>query len=90
MDRQVKIGDLVESLAGRDKGHVFLVTQVNNGRVTVVDGKVHSVTKPKVKNPKHLKQLNAVSLNSIAVEINGERPVGNERLYKQIKAVKKQ
>ena len=88
MNRQIKIGDLVISLAGRDKGATLLVTQINGDRATVVDGKVHKITKPKVKNPKHLKKLNAVSLTSIAVEINGGKPVGNERLAKQIKAVK--
>ena len=87
MNNQIKQGDLVYSLAGRDKGKFFIVIAVSESKVKVVDGKTRKVNKPKVKNPKHLKKVNAVSLNSIAVEINGEKPVGNERVYKQIKAV---
>ena len=50
----MKIGQIVYSKAGRDKGYVLTV--ISNGKlgVFVVDGKERPLERPKLKNPKHL------------------------------------
>ncbi|MDR0859061.1 MAG: KOW domain-containing RNA-binding protein [Oscillospiraceae bacterium] len=48
---------LCRSLAGRDKGTLYLKVGESPGRVLVVDGKYHKLAKPKAKNPKHLQLL---------------------------------
>ena len=53
---ELKVGDVVLSKMGRDQGRYFLVTSVVNGDyVTVADGEVRKVAKPKLKKKKHLK-----------------------------------
>lgn len=48
-------GLLVTSLAGRDRGALYVVIQVlAPGRVAVADGRIRGVTRPKIKNVKHL------------------------------------
>ena len=53
---EIKVGDVVLSRMGRDQGRYFLVTSVvNSDYVTVADGEVRKVGKPKLKKKKHLK-----------------------------------
>lgn len=49
-------GQLVTSIAGRDRGQLYLVCSVlQNGFVLVTDGHKRPVARPKRKNPRHLK-----------------------------------
>ncbi len=50
-------GDVVKSLKGRDKGHIYAVIRVENGMVYLADGRGRKVEKPKKKNEKHLEVL---------------------------------
>lgn len=50
----MKIGQIVYSKAGRDKGKVLSVILGDNSKVFVVDGKERPLERPKLKNPKHL------------------------------------
>ena len=50
----MKIGQIVFSKAGRDKGKVLSVISSDNSGVYVVDGKERPLERPKLKNPKHL------------------------------------
>ena len=88
MENQVKSGDLVLSLTGRDKGNCFLVLSAENGLVQMVDGKVHKIQKPKEKNIKHIKLILTAGLNEYADKIKRGLLVGNKRLYQLIKAEK--
>ncbi len=54
----MKIGQIVYSNAGRDKGKVLVVISSNNSGVFVVDGKERPLQRPKLKNPKHLNLTN--------------------------------
>ncbi|MEW5783724.1 MAG: KOW domain-containing RNA-binding protein [Bacillota bacterium] len=54
---QLKPGQLVRSLAGRDKGEHYLVIAVADpGRVLVVDGRRRTMARPKKKNTAHLQR----------------------------------
>ena len=50
----MKIGQIVYSKAGRDKGKVLAVIAFNGTEFFVVDGKERPLERPKLKNPKHL------------------------------------
>ena len=53
-----KIGDIVESKLGHDKTKKYIIFEVINDRfLMVVNGKIRSLDKPKIKNVKHLKYL---------------------------------
>ena len=84
----VSVGDLVISIAGRDKGKIFLVIQSENGKSLIVDGKIRKVNKPKIKNNKHLKKLFLANFNELAERIKRGESVGNQRVYRTIKAEK--
>ena len=50
----MKIGQIVYSKAGRDKGKALSVISSNDSKIFVVDGKERPLERPKLKNPKHL------------------------------------
>ena len=53
--RDLKIGQLVKSKAGRDKGRVFLICRVLDDQfVLVCDGDLRKLNNPKKKKVKHL------------------------------------
>ncbi|MBM7853848.1 ribosomal protein L14E/L6E/L27E [Desulfohalotomaculum tongense] len=57
-DVDFKVGQLVCSTAGRDKGKLYLVIgSAEDNRVWVADGSVRRVENPKKKNIKHLRKL---------------------------------
>ena len=88
MINPVNVGDLVISIAGRDKGKIFLVIKSENDKSLVVDGKTRKVNKPKIKNNKHLKKLLSANLHEFAERIKRGESVGNQRVYRTIKAEK--
>ncbi len=50
---------MVRSLAGHDKGWLYLVLRVEAGFVWVADGKHHTLAQPKKKSLKHLAPMGA-------------------------------
>ena len=86
MDKKVIAGDLVVSLAGRDKGKVLLVVKVENEYAYLVDGKYRKVGNPKKKKIKHTQSILVANFNDIAIKIQRGEPVGNERISRLIKA----
>ena len=58
-----EIGQLVFSKAGRDKGHYYLIYDLDyvNGRVFLIDGRKRNFENPKIKNPLHLQKTNTVN-----------------------------
>lgn len=51
---ELKIGSVVISKAGRDKGKFLVIKEIDNNGVYVCDGKERPVERPKKKNPLHL------------------------------------
>ena len=85
MKEKFSVGNVVISVAGRDKGRTYLVVSVNEHKVLVVDGRARKVNNPKRKNVKHLKMV-SVATNKLAIRIQNGESVGNERVYRAIKA----
>ena len=58
--KDLKIGQIVRSKAGRDKTRHLAVVGFLPGRVLVADGRRHLLADPKPKNPAHLARTNTV------------------------------
>ena len=87
METDFKIGDVVQSISGHDQNRLFIVVSIDkNGYLAIIDGRYREKSKPKLKNPKHLKLV--THDDSIIEKINS--PIStNAEIYKLIKAHKK-
>ena len=55
MERPITVGSIVYSRAGRDEGRYYMVTAIlDDSYVTIADGSVRKLAKPKKKKIKHL------------------------------------
>ena len=88
MAKVINQGDLVVSTAGRDKEKSFLVISVNDKIAYVVDGRERKTVNPKKKNVKHLEKFSNVSIIELAEKIKNGVPIGNERVYRIVRAEK--
>lgn len=84
----IKVGDMVKSLRGRDKGEYFLVVKAENNAVYVVDGKIRKVNSPKKKNVKHLQKVLTAVGDDLADNIQSGKAVGNKRVFTLLKTQK--
>ncbi|MCR4685792.1 MAG: KOW domain-containing RNA-binding protein [Lachnospiraceae bacterium] len=60
------VGYLAKSLAGHDKGNIYIIIEETETDVLVADGKHKTLGHPKRKNKKHIqviKQKNAIDTN---------------------------
>lgn len=55
---EIKLGDIVVSLKGRDAENLYIVSKIEDDYVFLVDGKGKTINKPKKKKIKHVEQLN--------------------------------
>lgn len=53
--QKLEVGDIVESLAGHDKGKLHLIVSLDESYAEIVDGKLRKLEAPKKKKLKHLK-----------------------------------
>ena len=49
-----EVGMLAKSKAGHDKGHVYVIFEVDEAYVYLVDGSIRTIDKPKKKKKKHV------------------------------------
>ena len=86
METNFKVGDIVMSLSGHDQNRIFIVVGIDkNGYIAIIDGRYREKTKPKLKNPKHLKVV--AHDDEILNKVNSPI-VTNAEIYKLIKAYK--
>ncbi len=58
---EIKVGSIVRSKAGRDKGDFFIVLSADGDYVYLANGELRKVDKPKKKKLKHLQGTEQVS-----------------------------
>ena len=57
----LKVGQIIRPLAGRDKGQVMVVYEIlDQNYVTICDGKLRKVSNPKKKKVRHLAKTNQI------------------------------
>ena len=52
-----EVGMLARSKAGHDKGHVYVILNVDEAYVYLVDGMIRTMEKPKKKKKKHVQVI---------------------------------
>jgi len=81
---ELKVGQLVYSQAGRDRGRPFLVWQLAGcRRVYLVDGDIRRISKPKPKNVLHIQAVNRID-TSIAERLNRGEAVTDAEVRRAI------
>lgn len=50
-------GNLAKSLAGHDKGRIYMIIREENEMVYLADGKIRPVERPKCKRKKHVQPI---------------------------------
>ncbi|MBE6700687.1 MAG: hypothetical protein E7582_02215 [Ruminococcaceae bacterium] len=80
----LNFGSIVKSTSGRDKGYVFAVIDKRDGKLLLSDGRKRRLEKPKLKQIKHVEDLNLTLSEEIKKELlSGE--ITNKKLYRDIK-----
>ena len=83
----IEIGSFVKSKQGRDKGNIYIVKRVFDDRAELVDGNGKTLEKPKIKNKKHLENLNE-NCEKLALKFKKQQMVFNAEVYSAIKKFK--
>ena len=74
----VSKSDIIESLAGRDKGKLFYVIEVEENFVLIADGKGRKLENPKRKKLKHVRRVTRTETR-VALKIqNGDKVLNSE------------
>lgn len=83
---EIRIGQVVVSIAGRDKGSYFIISKIlENGYVEIIDGKYRKLSSPKKKKIKHLK-LKLQVLTKIAEKIENNQTIFDSEIRSGLKA----
>ena len=70
--------DIIESLAGRDKGKLFYVIDTEDNYVVIADGKGRKLENPKRKKLKHVRRVSRTETR-VALKIrNGDKVLNSE------------
>lgn len=73
MANECRIGKLVFSKAGRDKGNPFVIIDIlDDNYAYICDGDIHPLTKPKKKKIKHLIFTNTICEDAINLKATGD------------------
>ena len=67
------VGYFAYSIAGRDKGHIYLIVEEKRENVWLVDGKLRTLKKPKQKNKKHIQIIKKQRLENGLDSITDEQ-----------------
>lgn len=85
---EYSIGMMARSLAGHDKGKIYLILSEDTGYVYLADGKIRTVDRPKKKKKKHI-QIDHWILPEIEVLKSTEKQIQNSDVIRAIKEYEK-
>lgn len=87
--KDITIGQVVKSRAGRDKGNIFLVLNIfDDKHVLVVDGDLRKLDNTKKKKIKHLTVYNTV-LPELGYKLDNNMKMNNAYIRKLLEPFKK-
>lgn len=86
MNKAIEIGTVVYSIAGRDSGRFYVVTEiVDDTFVKIADGDLRRIDKPKVKRIKHLRPQEE-SLPKIAEKLREGKKIFDAELKNALRS----
>ena len=81
------LGRVINSNAGRDKGKLFIVTEmVDDEFVLLADGDLRKIEKPKKKKIKHVK-FTDITLEEIRTKLEKHDKITNAELRKALRTI---
>lgn len=84
----IELGNVVKSIAGRDKGNFFVVVQIDDDEkyVYLVDGNIRKVENPKRKKVKHI-ELTNYSDETLTERISKKRKLTNQEVKRFLREI---
>lgn len=79
------IGMFAISLAGHDKGQMYVIIDEDKESFYLADGDLKSVTKPKKKNKKHVQPIKSALDEALVAKLQNKKPIYNEEIKFAIK-----
>lgn len=79
---ELKVGQVVKSKAGHDKGELLMIAGFENNRALLCDGKGRGLESPKPKNPKHIEATDTV--------LDGDSMATNRKIRKTLNKLRTQ
>ena len=86
---EYSIGMFARSLAGHDKGKLYLISKVEDEYVYLVDGQIRSIDNPKKKKYKHI-QIDYQIMDLIVRKLDEKSRLTDEDIKRAIKLKEKQ
>ena len=83
---KVEIGNFVKSVCGRDKGNIYLVINIENDRLLLVNGDERKLANPKIKNTKHIEIVDFDN-TTLKNKILAKQKVFDAEIYSAIKKI---
>ncbi len=87
-NKELKIGQIVYSTQGRDKGEYYIVLTASSNICYVADGKYKTINKPKKKNNAHL-CATPVIITEIAQKLSDNKKINDQMIYHSLYEYKK-
>ena len=82
----IEKSNIVRSGAGRDKGKLFVVLDVEGEYLLLADGKSRKLEAPKRKKRRHVSFVAAADENRLSKKIRGEEKITNSELRRALAA----
>jgi len=82
--KNIEVGSLVISKAGRDCGELYMVWAVKKNILELVNGDTKKMENPKRKNSKHVIATDKV-LKGIAEKIKADKKIFDSEIYSAVK-----
>ena len=79
-----EVGMLAKALAGHDLGKIYVIMDVDEEYVYLVDGKIRTFDKPKKKRKKHVQLIKETS-QTLIEKIQSNQKIQNEDIKRVIK-----
>lgn len=80
---EFRFGQIIRSKAGRDKNKLFIIIDIKDEYLYVVDGTLRRIENPKKKKKKHIQPMHIV-IDSIEDKIINDKKLTNADIRKEL------
>lgn len=87
MKKTFSVGEIVQSMQGRDKENLYLIYRITCDKIYLVNGDNKLITSPKVKNPNHIVSKNMI-VESLRDKILQGKTIFDAEVYSILKKFK--